>query len=86
MSSLLYPLPVRRGPAAKEDNPLLLHRNSSLFTHKNEMKYLFELSSFANTSYCETTHSLTPSFFGVLSLPYKHYYYYYYYYFIFNKR
>jgi hypothetical protein len=41
----------------------------------NEMKYLFELSSFTSTSYCETAHHLTPVFFCVLSLPYVHFYF-----------
>jgi hypothetical protein len=44
------------------------------FVENNEMKYLFELSSFTNTSYCETIQHLTPVFF-VLSLPYIHYYF-----------
>jgi hypothetical protein len=44
-------------------------------TVNNEIKYLFELSSFTNTSYCEATHRLTPGFFCVLSLPYIHYYF-----------
>jgi hypothetical protein len=36
--------------------------------------HLFELNTFTNTSYCETTHRLTPGFFGVLSLQYIHHY------------
>jgi hypothetical protein len=40
-----------------------------------DIKYLFELSLFTNTSYCETTHRLTSGFLGVLSLPYIRYYF-----------
>jgi hypothetical protein len=48
-----------------------------VFQSSFEIKYLFELSSFTDTSYCETAHrsTLVFFFFGVLSLPNIHYYF-----------
>jgi hypothetical protein len=41
---------------------------SLTWVRKLSLKYLFELSSFKNTSYCETAHRFTPYFFGVCLL------------------
>jgi hypothetical protein len=50
-------------------------RKTEHWCQKIKWNEIFELSSFTNTSYCETTHRSTPGFFGLLSLPYIHYYF-----------